>query len=1259
MGPFEVTKELVGQLDDRQLRLLLERLLVAEANAGGISHFGIAVGGSQTAADGGVDGSIEWDGPPEPCDWLPRRRIYFQCKAEAMGPAKIRDEMRPGDSPRAIFTELAERSGAYIIFSTDDPTKSALDDRKRAMSKGVMDVAEADRIKLDFYSAERIARWANRHPGVAIWLLGQSGRALGGWRPHGDWSALGSEAEPYLIDEIARATMRDKLVDIGSAIAEMRAALATPGGVVRLVGLSGMGKTRMAQALFDERCGENALSKGKAIYSDAGRDLEVGAVRVAEELVLAGAEAIMVVDNANVNTHAQLAEIASRPGSRLSVMTVDYDMGGEKPAGLLVALGENSKELLGSLLEQRCPMLSEAECRHLAEFSGGNARVALKIAEGAEKGVDLSKLDDGELIERLFQSGRQEKYPSSRASAEAAALVYAFYAESGDRQEVEYPVLAAIAGVDREKFFRQIATFLEWGIAQQRGPQRAIMPPPFANMLAAPFIRRSSPQTLLKYFLDASPRLLASFARRLGQLHDEPAAVSLASFLLGPEGPFGEPALLSDIMRRGFANMAPCASGATLAAFERALAGSQRSKLLAPDAEGRQDYVELLVHLAHDASHFARALEILLAFALEDGDESDSSSAKKHLLERFWPELSFTLADQPLRLEFIDRMNDDPSPRVRSLGLEALDHMLEAGHFSSSLNLEFGSKVISREWRPRGLPGLESWFGDAYDRVTKIAVADPALAERARDIVASHFREHLDAHVGNLAVSAVCAVRGEGYWDAGWRAVTDGLSFSRNGLTDDMLAAVRALERDLRPKSLDECFDAFVIGEPWRHWLPERRNERSTRDVGKLAEATGKCIARYGDPSAYLARAIEAEGQNSVGRFARGVARIDQSASDLWHSARDAFAACTTDSRNPAVLEGLLETIGKRDRALVEDWLEAAVSDPVLGEHIVPLHLALELDEAAMERFAAAIDHGSVPLWRFAHLQMGGVSKPVPGAALARLLKKLYDLDEGRLSAIQTLHMRIYGDRSDKRAVDLALVELGREFLADERTYSEQSAREDYALATIANVCLMGGEAEKAAAATCRALRDDSSGENYYKSEFDKVCRLLMERFPRIVLDEVVAHDVRRGLASRFFGGHVRNDVDGRRKSAPRFDEDVALAWVLEDAASRAAILSELVPYTAQDEESGLLTWSPFAMKLIEAPDDPVPVLRIFETRFFTGSSSGPFSARFVRRRPLVAAMRAHDDVRVRNWAREAAKRLEENIRQWDERDRDRESRFE
>lgn len=1259
MGPFEVTKELIARLDDTRLRQLLEYLLVAEANARSIPHIAISVGGNQTAGDGGVDASIGWIEAPEPADWLPRRLVYFQSKAEAMGPAKLRGEMRPDGQPRPIFAELANAQGAYIIFSTDDPSKSAMDNRLTAMATAVEDVENADQIHLDFYGADRIARWANLHPGVAIWLLGQSGRSLGGWQRYGDWSTPGATDQVYLIDETGRAALGETMMDVASAIDAIRGNLTAPGGVVRLVGLSGMGKTRMAEALFDKRVGAGALPYDRAIYGDAGRDLETGAARLTEELLLAGAEAIIVVDNANARIHAQLAEMVGRQGSRLSLLTIDYDVGGEKLPGLLVTLGENSEEILVSLLRQRVPSLTDAERRHLATFSGGNARVALKIAEGAGKGIDLSILNDSELLERLFQSGRQDRDPQARACADAASLVYAFYVEAGDQQDVEHPILAAIAGTSPEIFYRNVATLLDWGVVQQRGPQRAVMPPPFANMLAAPFIRRSEPKELLERFTSASPRLLTSFARRLGQLHNEPAAVRLAEALFAKDAPFGEPAVLDDTMRRGFVLLAPAAPEAALKALERSLAGEHRVALLDGSASGRRDYPQLLVHIGHEPALFTRCMDVLLAFVVADGDTADDRQARKHFLERFWAYLSFTLADDVQRLGYVDRLLDDPLDIVRALGLEALDHMLEVGHFSSSLNIEFGARARLTEWRPLNADDGARWFGGAYERVLRIVRTGGPMAERAREIVANNFRNHLDAGLSNLAVGAVREARGNAYWDAGWRAVNDGVSFSADGLEPKRREDVCALERELRPRTLDDCFAAFVMGEPWRHWHPARRDNHLVRNVGKLAEAVGVCLARNAiDSGPYLVQAAGVVDQNSTWAFGKGLARATEDPERLWRDACAAFAAQDSSRRNPRVLAGLIEGTAKRGLVSLGSWLDAAITDPLLAEHFVLLQLAVTLDAAAMTRLCLSLAHGAPPIWQYSNLQLGGVTKAVPAGALAGFLAMLYDAEGGILPALQILHMRIYGDRQDKRTIDPALLNLGRQFLADPRTFVEENANEDHGITTIANAVLTGDEATEAAAATCRALVGGVGAERYRSRDFGTLCRFLIGSFPRVVLDEIVAKDARESLLYRLFGDPFRDD-DQADEEKFTFDSDVVLDWVREAPEYRAPRLADVGPYFAKDSETGLLCWSALALGLVAVATDPLVILRIFEHRFFTGSSSGPFSARFVRRRPLISAMLSHEDAQIRNWARAASQRLEESILRWDERDRVGESRFE
>lgn len=1249
-------------LSDAQLPRLLARLLEAEAMARGIPLSAIAVGGNLTTADGGVDGLIEWRGSARPAGWLPRRVCYFQSKAETMAKRALIHEMRPKGAGRPMFAELAKKRGAYIVFSTDDPTKSGMDDRLQAMRAALADVPNGDRIALAFYGADKIARWTNAHPGVAIWLLGELGRPLGGWRPYGGWSAAAASDTPYLFDEALRLQVGGAAMDAPAAISAIREALAKPGGTVRLIGMSGMGKTRLAEALFDARLSpRSALAQALAIYADAGRDIAISPALQAEQLASARLRAILVVDNCAEQTHSQLAEIVGKDGSQISLLTIDHDVLGERPAGLLVRIDANSEDILKALLAQRFPHLSDAERRHLAEFSGGNARIALKLAEAGGKGVDLSKLNDGELLDRLFQKGRQDLDPAARACAEAAALVHAFYAAPGDDHEAEYPVLASIAEVSDETFYRIMATFLDWGVVQQRGQQRAIMPPPLANMLAAPRIRRSDPDRLIARLSSGPDRLFASFARRLGQLHDEQAAVAIARRLFASDGRLGHPATLNPALRHGFVMAAPAAPEAALAAIERALASEERNALLQP-GEARKPFSELLVHIAHEPALFGRAVAALAEFALADSDVRDDLQARKQLLERFWPILSVTLADDRTRFAALDALLAAADSRLRALGVEALDHVLDADHFNSSLNLEFGARARLTEWRPNQGLGYGAWFEAGYTRLIAIAEAGGDLADRARSIIAQHVRQHFDAGFADQMMAAMRAVRPAGFWNEGWRAICDALHFASRGPDpaperEAALAALIALEREFRPRSLDDLFETFALDEPWGHYHPSGRQTNFTRGTGRLARAVGRVLARDPrDMGAFFDRAIATAGASNVSFFMTGLGERTTDAQALWDQAYARFAA-QSGTGNPDFLVGLLRGLAGKHPDFVERQLDAAVTDPHLSPHLVTLHTAVPLGAAAMDRFCRALRVDDIPTRRFALLMNGKVSAPVPAADFARFLGELFARDGGAIVALDVLHMRMFGDRGDNVAIDPSLVALGREMITDPRLYAAEHHQHDHALAGIAGVVLKYPDAEPIARRICAAMRA-SAGEHYVSPyNFCDIAKCVMTRFPGVVLEEIAEQSDNDYLIERFFGELAKDDDDS--SADPETGAEAILAWVAVAPEARAARMANVIRYAVKDEASGTLRWSVLAERLMTMAPDPALILRHFEHRFCSGGGWGPFSMRLVRRRPLIAAMADHADPRVRDWACDASHRLEADIARWDEADRLQDVRFE
>ncbi len=79
-------------------------------------------------------------------------------------------------------------------------------------------------------------------------------------------------------------------------------------------------------------------------------------------------------------------------------------------------------------MRRRCRDLSEVDTHTIAEFSGGNARVALALASTVERNETVAGLTDEQLFQRLFlqRHGHDE---SLYLIAQVCALVYSFQGE--------------------------------------------------------------------------------------------------------------------------------------------------------------------------------------------------------------------------------------------------------------------------------------------------------------------------------------------------------------------------------------------------------------------------------------------------------------------------------------------------------------------------------------------------------------------------------------------------------------------------------------------------------------------------------------------------------------------------------------------------------------------------------------------------------------------------------------------------------------
>ena len=368
----------------------------------------------------------------------------------------------------------------------------------------------------------------------------------------------------YLLDGKARIRTGSKDEGDGfsavDGINRMRDALRKPGQVVRLVGLSGVGKTRLVEALFDPTIGANALDPSLAIYTDIADGPDPQPRGLASDLVASGTRAILVIDNCPPETHKQLSEVARASGATISVITVEYDIREDQPEGTDVfSLETSSLELIEKLVRARFADVSQLDARTIAEFSGGNARIALALASTVKKSETISGLNNAELFTRLFQQ-RHQHDAGLLQIAEVCSLVYSFQGELLTGDEAELPVLGGLIGKSAQDVFTAAAELKRRDLLQQRGPWRAVLPHAIANGLAARALQNIPHGVIEAALVFGSERMLRSFSRRLGYLSDSKEAQAIVRGWLEPGGMLAEILTLTELGRAIFSECSTCAS---------------------------------------------------------------------------------------------------------------------------------------------------------------------------------------------------------------------------------------------------------------------------------------------------------------------------------------------------------------------------------------------------------------------------------------------------------------------------------------------------------------------------------------------------------------------------------------------------------------------------------------------------------------------------------------------------------------------------
>ena len=1241
---FDVDPAMIIALGDEGLRELVRRLCAAELLRHSQPVSALTAGGHQNAPDGGIDVRVDLPASAPTLDFIKRPRTGFQVKLTAFGSADVKKEMCPKGTMRPVIAELGEVGGAYVIVSG----KASYSDSVLAELRQVMADAMGDAPKpiLDIYDGPRLAQWVNDHREVALWVRDQTHNTLLGWQPWGNWSHPEAEqSEPFLLGEEGRIVdgrnTESGLLPIQEGLRRMRSVLAAPRGVVRLIGLSGTGKTRLAQALFEKNVGDSALPRECAVYADLGASPTPSPQEMVQRLVLRRQRTVLVIDNCPPETHLALTALLHCPDNPVSLLTIEYDVQGDSFEGSEVfRLETASEEVIVTLLAQRHPGISQEVRSLIAELSCNNSRLALAIARNVPKGQTLARLTDQALFDRLFWQN-QQKCPELKKAAEACALVYSFDVEQRG-EGAELPILAALARMDTEELYAHVAELQRRQLVQQRGNWRAVLPHVLANRLAQWAIENSQERRLLASFAD-HPRLRKSFARRLGYLDDVERARAIAIAWLAPGTWLGEAKSTDreawDILRL----LAPTAPTRVLEIVERAIFNWRDGDVVSPNRWYGTHAEDILGALAYEPELFERCVLALAEFTAEG-----TASATRDLGCLFQIHYSGTNANMELRLKVLDRLLDASTNSHKRAGSLALNGMLKARGFDFPHHSDFGGRPRDgKGWWPGDAEAIRRWYAEALRRVEALALSENGAW--ARSLLTQHFANlwEVGRGVPEILEEMLPRISGVDYWPDAWITVRRSMRFiPKENRPPDQLSV---LAERLAPTTQEQWAMAYVLtsqhgavdivdieeeaddDKPW---------ERAEAEATRLGREIG-CDADLLDR--LLSRALVGE-RGRQWSFGRGLADADTDLNALWNKLLSWLGVAPQKERGISLIAGFLSRLGETNQGLAQCFLEATAQDRQLAAFLPYLTAQLPLDDEAVGRLIEAVrvhpEGARDDTWFSLIHKIKELSEATISNVVASILERPNGLAAAVhfLSALLSVHGRNAGE---------ILAACCRDTLGRWDFPGEPSHMTDHYLAEIAEIALQGNEGAETARLVCTHLTCAAAQRYLSAHAYPKLFHALLRLQPLVTLNGILGA---RGL-------RIRRLLWDRDEPSPLAAVPISTlyAWAEADRTDRYPALAEVAPLFDHHHCP-----EPIMLYLIENAPDRKAVLEAMLCNL--GPSGGVVSELIAIYEARAKGMRTlfnHSDPTVRDWANAAALYLQQRADGWRQMSSQRNERFE
>jgi hypothetical protein len=964
---YQVQAEDVAGLNQLQLTRLLKTLLILEARSAEISESAVDVGLKLEVPDGGEDGRISWTNGPDSTDFLPSNLVQFQAKAQDLGPKACADEIETTrGSIKPMIEDALSAGGSYALFTTQILNKSQKKKRIEKIREKLEELHRpyAKSASIHMFDASYIQNWSNKYASAITAILTWIGRPLiEGMKTWSSWERFDENQLFEFVPDVTRA----------DALTELRRTLENPRHCSRIIGLSGLGKTRLALEICRGDTDTNALTE-RVVYIDASFHIP-NLPGIVASWAQHGLDALIVVDNCDLKTHKQLRKEVMHPESVMSLLTLHYDPEVDAETNH-VHIKQMSDDLIRTMLE---PVYGEKipDLERIVNFAQGFPQMAYLLARARlDQSRDMGSLTDDELVRKMLW-GSDTADPPTEALLQACSLFDKFGREGSASEELAF-IASTIARCDEDSLYKCVKKFEVRGVIGAAGRYCAIVPKPLAIRLASDWWRETRPETQLQLIQTQMPgQLETSFCYQVAKLDFLPEVKSLTASLCGELGPFGQAeVILSKRGSRLFRALVEVNPEATSRSIHKIVTAATQDEIRLIEGDVRRNLVWALEKLCFHAIAFDQSAEVLMRLAAAE-NESWSNNATGQFVQLFRVFLSGTEASPEQRLALIDRALNQQNSSIRQLAVEALESAIDTHGGTRTVGAEYqGSGQPLQEWRPKIWQEAFDYWIACLDRLERIALENSAESQIAKDAIGSHIRglmyrgrdvvDRLDSIIRSIADS-----QGP-FWPQAISSIKQSMQYDAAGLPEEAQYNLNRWLDVLSPKHLGDKLRLIVSVPSYEH---EEEVDGSYIDI---AHERAKALATEISPnveevSPHVQTLLEGE-QRQTAAFGRELVITSKRWEPILSQSLDYLAH--NPKANPSLLFGLLEGQYELDPDAWELSIERLARTAVLINHypsaittgqILPAHLdrvieltrdgSLSADSVSILSYGRALDN--------------------------------------------------------------------------------------------------------------------------------------------------------------------------------------------------------------------------------------------------------------------------------------------------------------